>query len=199
MRYFFILIFFTFTSISVFAQSYQDSIKAYQRSYFQELLKEERLHFVPGDSSKILFFKASEQYRVKAKFKRIIDTVGFNILTHSGKEKKHYIYGQLSFSLHHKKYQLYIYQSASLMVKEGYEDYLFLPFTDLTNSVTTYGGGRYLDFKLSDIQNETLVIDFNKAYNPYCAFGEGFSCPIPPRENFMKVKVRAGEKGWVGE
>jgi uncharacterized protein len=181
---------------SVLAQSYIDSIKAYQRHYFDDLVKEERLPFELVDSNKINFFKINEEYRIAAKFKRIIDTVGFNILTHSGKQKKHFIYGSLSFKLQNKKQTLYIYQSASLSATEGYEDYLFLPFTDLTCGKESYGGGRYLDYKWSDIKDNKLVIDFNKAYNPYCAFGSGFNCPIPPKENFMKVKVRSGEKAF---
>ena len=84
-----------------------------------------------------------------------------------------------------------------LMENPQYKDYLFLPFTDLTNNETTYGGGRYIDLKLKDIREEgRLTIDFNKAYNPYCAFGEGFSCPIPPDANKLNVRVEAGEQNY---
>jgi uncharacterized protein (DUF1684 family) len=76
-----------------------------------------------------------------------------------------------------------------------YKDYLYLPFKDFTNGESTYGGGRYLDFKMSDIQeNQTIIIDFNKAYNPYCAYSDGYSCPIPPSENHLQVFIEAGEK-----
>ena len=67
---------------------------------------------------------------------------------------------------------------------------LFLHFTDKTNGSETYGGGRFLDLRIPE--GNTLVLDFNKAYNPYCAYNNGYSCPIPPKENKLKVAVRAG-------
>ena len=77
-----------------------------------------------------------------------------------------------------------------------YRDYLFVPFKDLTNAHETYGGGRYLDFRMKDIEGASCVLDFNKAYNPYCAYSEGYNCPIPPRENHLEVRVEAGEMGF---
>ena len=73
-------------------------------------------------------------------------------------------------------------------------DYLFLPFKDLTNGKKSYGAGRYLDFKLADLKEP--IIDFNLAYNPYCAYNKDFSCPIPPRENHLAIALPAGEKKW---
>ncbi len=69
---------------------------------------------------------------------------------------------------------------------------LFLPFTDLTNSKETYGAGRYIEVKSGN--GNTITIDFNKAYNPYCAYNEAYSCPIPPKENRMAIGILAGEK-----
>jgi uncharacterized protein (DUF1684 family) len=85
---------------------------------------------------------------------------------------------------------LNVYQSHTLREKEGYKDYLFLPFTDLTNGNETYGSGRYIDLRIPE--RETIIIDFNKAYNPYCAYNYGYACPIPPKENKLKVEIRAG-------
>jgi len=75
-----------------------------------------------------------------------------------------------------------------------YRDYLFLPFKDATNGDSTYGGGRYIDIRMSEINNNTLTIDFNKAYNPYCAYSDGFNCPVPPLENHLEVALEAGER-----
>jgi uncharacterized protein (DUF1684 family) len=69
---------------------------------------------------------------------------------------------------------------------------LFLPFTDLTSGVESYGGGRYIDMEVQ--KGNTWTIDFNKGYNPYCAYNEKYSCPIPPAENDLKVEVKAGVK-----
>ncbi|WP_192347263.1 DUF1684 domain-containing protein [Algoriphagus sp. Y33] len=67
---------------------------------------------------------------------------------------------------------------------------LFLPFTDQTNGGETYGGGRYMGLTIPT--GDTIELDFNKAYNPYCAYASGYACPIPPKENDLEVPIRAG-------
>ena len=76
--------------------------------------------------------------------------------------------------------------------KDEYKDYLFLPFTDLTNGDTTYGGGRYIDMRIPE--KNTIILDFNQSYNPYCAYGGNYSCPIPPAENNLDIAITAGVK-----
>lgn len=71
---------------------------------------------------------------------------------------------------------------------------LSILFKDATAPQETYGGGRYLDFKTEDIKEGKLTIDFNNAYNPYCAYNHTYSCPIPPKENNLPVRIEAGEK-----
>lgn len=74
---------------------------------------------------------------------------------------------------------------------------LFVPFKDVTNGEETYGAGRYLDSHrpgLADAGEGRIQIDFNFAYNPYCAYSERYTCPLPPRENWLAVPIRAGEK-----
>lgn len=70
----------------------------------------------------------------------------------------------------------------------------FLPFRDGTAGIETYPVGRYLDPQ--DRPDGTLVVDFNYAYNPYCAYSDGWSCPVPPRENVIKARIEAGEKSY---
>ena len=85
------------------------------------------------------------------------------------------------------------------MTNAQYKDYLFLPFTDLTSGKETYASGRYLDLKTDEIKNGKVTLDFNKAYNPYCAYVSGvYNCPIPPKENTLGVEVKAGEKLFTG-
>ena len=75
------------------------------------------------------------------------------------------------------------------------KDYLLVPFGDATSGFESYGGGRYMDFNIPDIKNNKVVLDFNKAYNPYCAYVSGkYNCPLPPRENELPVAIFAGEK-----
>jgi hypothetical protein len=74
------------------------------------------------------------------------------------------------------------------------DDYGFIPITDATSGAETYGGGRYLDISLPDTDAETIELDFNRVYNPYCAYTDHYNCPIPPRENTLAFRVEAGEK-----
>ena len=94
------------------------------------------------------------------------------------------------FKLKGKKFKLNVYQSQDLSRKPEYADYLFLPFTDNTNGLTTYGGGRYIDLKLP--LEKTVTLDFNKAYNPYCAYSKNYSCPIPPASNDLDISIPVG-------
>ena len=102
-------------------------------------------------------------------------------------------YGQINFTIDGKKYSLTLYQSPTHLKEKGLEDYLFLPFTDESNGIETYGGGRYIDLKIPKAGNE-IVVDFNKAYNPYCAYSKGFSCPKVPEQNNLPIKILGGVK-----
>lgn len=101
-------------------------------------------------------------------------------------------YGYIYFELNGKKCRLTAYQNMELIKKEEYKNYLFIPFRDGTSGVESYGGGRYLDVTIPE--NETITIDFNLAYNPYCAYSYRYSCPVPPEENTLKIRIEAGEK-----
>lgn len=87
--------------------------------------------------------------------------------------------------------KLTLYKKAS-----GNDSTLFVPFTDLTNGHETYGGGRYLDVPMPASDADQVKLDFNRAYNPYCAYNNAFSCPMPPPENRLKVHISAGEKAF---
>ncbi|MGH2646643.1 MAG: DUF1684 domain-containing protein [Ginsengibacter sp.] len=173
------------------AQIYKDSLLSYQQNYINN-------HEVVGKDDKkyIHFYPVDESYRVTATFKKKDDAKGFDMITASGKKQLYFRYGLLTFKLHNSLVHLYIYQSASLMKQEKYKDYLFVPFGDATSGFDSYGGGRYLDFTISDIKNNRLVIDFNKAYNPYCAYTAGYNCPIPPKENLLTIPIRGGEENY---
>jgi len=172
-------------------KTYKDSLLSYQQNYINthEVVSK-------ADRKYIHFYTVDESYRVTASFEKINDTKGFDMNTASGVKQKYFQYGLLTFKLHDSLIHLYIYQSASLMKQKKYKDYLFVPFGDATSGFESYGGGRYLDFIISDIKKNFLLLDFNKAYNPYCAYTAGYSCPIPPRENLLNVSISAGEKNY---
>lgn len=112
----------------------------------------------------------------------------------SGKKTPRYFkYGRLSFTIRDTLLFLTVYQGEQLMATEKYRDYLFVPYTDLTSGEESYGGGKYLEFYKKDIKVNKIMLDFNKAYNPYCAYTSGYNCPIPPRENDLNISLKAGE------
>ncbi|MBL7807472.1 MAG: DUF1684 domain-containing protein [Saprospiraceae bacterium] len=145
------------------------------------------------------FFPARKEWSIPAAFERTPEAKPFIMMTYSGQKRDYVQYGILSFSLNNQKHTLQIYQNLKLIQDSTYRDHLFLPFKDLSNGGETYGGGRYLDFRQSDIQNGILLLDFNRCYNPWCAYSDGYNCPIPPRENHLTFEIPAGERNFKGE
>ena len=140
------------------------------------------------------FFKFDSTYVVKARLERTPNSEWFNMKTTTDRVSKERVFGVLYFELKGESRQLEIYQGADLMNKEGFENYLFLPFLDETNGLESYGGGRYLDARIPN--GDHMILDFNTAYNPYCAYNDKYSCPIVPRKNFLKTRVEAGVKAF---
>lgn len=152
------------------------------------LLPQDQAHF-----SGLERFPANAAYRINARFTPSTGKAFQMPTTGSGRPQYQSI-GKLQFSLGGKSLQLTVYRNLELAGQPAYANYLFVPFTDLTNGVTTYGGGRYLD--LTGPLGDRVEIDFNRAYNPLCAYGGRYSCPIPPMENHLEVEVRAGVKAF---
>ncbi len=140
------------------------------------------------------FFDPDTAFRVVAELTRTPEAIPFLMPTNTDRMSEEVVYGLLSFELKGQRYQLEVYQNQELSTEEGYEEYLFLPFTDETNGESTYEGGRYID--LSIPEGEQLVIDFNRAYNPYCAYNKKYSCPLVPTQNHLSMEVRAGVKAF---
>ncbi len=161
----------------------------YKDATTSPLKDKDRKHFEGLD-----FFNLDSSFVVKAAFKRTLDEKPFKMKTTTDRLPMYVKYGELSFQLKEKEFKLNIYQNQGLIEKEGYEDYLFLPFLDETNGLESYGGGRFMDAKIPE--DDTIIIDFNKAYNPYCAYNDTYSCPIVPRENYLKIRIEAGVKAF---
>ena len=138
------------------------------------------------------FYEINKDFRVVADFKLIEQPLFIMMKTSTTRLSKYKEYAIVSFTLRGKAHKLIVYQSTKPPSEPKYIDYLFLPFTDLTNGEQTYDVGRYLDLKIPD--GDTIVLDFNKAYNPYCAYSKNYSCPIPPEENHLMIEVNAGIK-----
>lgn len=140
------------------------------------------------------FFAPDTNYRVRAKLVRTPEALSFHMPTTTSRTSKEVVYGIVHFSLNGSNRQLEVYQSKNPEPGEEGEDYLFLPFLDDTNGSETYGGGRYLDLSIPN--GDSLTIDFNKAYNPYCAYNKKYSCPIVPSVNRLQTKVSVGVKAF---
>ena len=137
------------------------------------------------------YFAPNPKFNIVANFVKELGTP-FDMTTSSGKLKKFRVYGYLHFSIDSIAYVLPIYQNLKLMTNPIYRNYIFIPFTDLTNGEETYGGGRYIEAKIPT--SDTFNLDFNYCFNPYCHYTTGYNCPIPPKESFLNLKIEAGEK-----
>jgi uncharacterized protein (DUF1684 family) len=153
---------------------------------------------IKADTSKVEFYPFQKNFIITAKVIALKNQPVFPMTTSSGMKKDAQKFISVQFVLNGKQYTLYGYQLMKLKESKDYADHFFIPFKDQTNGKTTYGAGRCLDFTSGDIKNNQLIIDFNKAYNPYCAFTDGYNCPIPPKENSLKLAVTAGEKKYQG-
>ena len=151
------------------------------------LLKEDIKNF-----RSLEFYPIDLAYCVQAKLVRTPDEKPFNMPTTTERKPRYRKYGELHFTLKGKQCKLDVFQSIDLIKLEEYKDYLFLPFTDLTSGNGSYGGGRYIDLKIPE--SDTIMVDFNTAYNPYCAYNHKYSCPIPPEQNDIMLEIRAGVK-----
>ncbi len=169
------------------AQHFQDELNAEYKNPEKSPLSKEDL----ADFTELPFFPIDEKYQVKAHFERTPNEKPFQMATTTNRKPIYVKYGIARFKLKGKEYNLTIFQNLGLKSKEGFEDYLFLPFTDKTNGIETYGGGRYVDLRIPKIK-DSIDIDFNKAYNPYCAYSHRFSCPVVPTYNDLKVRIPAG-------
>ncbi len=145
-----------------------------------------------SDFESLDFFPPDTNYVVTAKLVRTPESLPFLMPTNTGRTSKEVVYGIVTFTLHGKEHSLEVYQNPELMEDRDFEDYLFLPFSDQTNGKETYGGGRYLDLRVPEAN--TLVLDFNRAYNPYCAYNKKYSCPLVPAVNNLEIAVFAGVK-----
>ena len=133
------------------------------------------------------YFPINKDFRVKAVYKRndVFDTL--SLATSTGSMDKFLIVGKAIFQIQNEPQELLVLEST--LTSGGA---LFLPFQDKTSGETTYGGGRYLDVFAP--KGNSIMLDFNKSYNPYCAYTDGYTCPFPPKENRLTVAIEAGEK-----
>ena len=140
------------------------------------------------------FYAIDSNYKVTAKFVRTPMEQNFEMKTTTDRKPIYKKYGEVHFEISGKKLVLSVYQNQANLKSEKYKNHLFLLFTDKTNGHGSYYGGRYIDLEIPD--GDTIVIDFNKSYNPYCHYNSRYSCPIPPSENNLDIEIKAGIKSY---
>lgn len=192
----FILLF--FCSLYSFAQDYASSLQDYRDNTRNNFLKDEYGPLRKENVAYLAYFPANEKFILNAKVEFLHQQEPFRMPTYDGTSNLYRRYAILHFDLEGQVFQLTAYQSEALLANEKYRNYLFLPFMDDTNGEETYGGGRYIELDASEIKNGSITVDFNKAYNPYCAYSSGYRCPQPPFENSIGLPVTAGEKNYKG-
>ena len=189
-----------FSFLSAHAQEREKSdaraeISSYREKQEATFRDEKESPLPPEDRKKfkgLKYFPIDLGYRVQARFVRNETPVFFKMKTTTTRLSEYIKYGEVHFTIEGRPCSLEVYQSPEISQRPGYEDYLFIPFTDLTNGESTFEGGRYLEFRIP--ASEDVIIDFNKAYNPYCSYNPKYSCPIPPQANHLSVAIEAGEK-----
>lgn len=180
-------------------EDYISSIKEYRQKYFQEYLSDPRAPYQAEDTVHIHFYDPDVNWVLEADFHIEEAPKPFDMALYSGVTRKFSKYGTLYFKIEREQHTLAVYQDLTRMSPLT-RHRLFLPFMDITNGTETYGGGRYMDLSTNDISEDgKVLLDFNKAYNPWCAYSDGFNCPIPPRENHLQIAVEAGEKSYTKE
>lgn len=170
---------------------YQQRLNANYKDASQSPLKEKDLKNFKG----LDFFPVDSSFIVTAQLIRTENAPVFKMATTTERKPLYKEYGILKFRLKGKELQLTIYQSQDDLRDKKYKNYLFLPFTDNTSGDESYGGGRYMDVMTTDIKEDnTIKLNFNNTYNPYCAYNDIYSCPLTPRKNHLDVEIRAGIK-----
>lgn len=138
------------------------------------------------------FYPANEKFFVIAKFVRTKKEKPFEMKTSTDRKPLYVKYGEVFFTIDGLDFKLNVYRNIELSKKKEFKDHLFLPFSDLTSGNESYIGGKYIDLKIP--KGDTIVIDFNTSYNPYCAYSHRYSCPKVPLENDLNIEIKAGVK-----
>ena len=138
------------------------------------------------------FYPIDSNFFVTATFVRTENEKPFEMKTTTDRKPVYVKYGELYFTIKGSNFKLNVYKNIELSKKEEYKDYLFLPFSDLTSGKESYIGGKYIDLRIP--KGDTIVIDFNTSYNPYCAYNHKYSCPKVPLENDLDIEIKAGVK-----
>jgi uncharacterized protein (DUF1684 family) len=188
------VLFLTFSFVG-YGQDAEREILAHRKEQEAEFKSKSKSPLPPKDRKRfkhLNYCPINLKYRVNAQFVKTETPDLFKMKTTTERLPDYRKYGEVHFEIDGESFTLEVYQSPDIMKRPGYEDYLFIPFTDLTNGHETYEVGRYLELRIP--KDEKIILDFNQCYNPYCSYSPKFSCPIPPAANNLNIAIPAGEK-----
>src|SRR5688572_19174534 len=161
-----------------------------EKDRFMKSSKESPFASKPDDYHGLLYYPPDPRYRIIADLNPIESKEVVTLTTNTGEEQRYQQYALAEFDLDGYHHKLLILEVADMGPFRGK---LFFAFGDDTSADETYGAGRYLDLEKVP-GSTTITLDFNKAYNPYCAYISNYSCPFPPAQNLLKIPIKAGEK-----
>jgi len=180
------------------AQDARKEIRKYRKNQLREISRGEHAPLLKEDLKSVSFFDFAPEFRIEAKVERLTNEKPFSMPTYAGTTKEFIRFARLHFTIGGKSFALTAYKNLSLPpAVAAMNTTYFIPFKDETNDEESYGGGRYMDVSIP-ADTDIILLDFNKAYNPYCAYSDGYRCPVPPFENHLPVAVPAGEKNYTG-
>ena len=177
----------------------QQEFDAYLEKYKNEFLTDERSPLQKDDLKYLDFYSFDASWKIECSCETPQNSEAFDMDLYSGKKRSYKVHTILHCKKGKHLFNLELYQSMAYPSNPAYAHHLFLPFKDETNGEATYGGGRYIDIQDHEIQDGKVMIDFNKAYNPWCAYSSGYNCPVPPVANHLPFAVEVGEKMYKGE
>ncbi|MGI9543439.1 MAG: DUF1684 domain-containing protein [Cyclobacteriaceae bacterium] len=185
------VVYYSFCSFQVDYQTAIQQERAEKDNYMRTDPESPLPESLKADFTGLSYYPIDENYKVKASLQKIERQELLTMATNDGKEEQYIKYAYANFKIDGKEQKLLLLQP----YQTDEDDYLFLAFGDGTSGGQTYGGGRYLDLEMTSKKHITL--DFNLAYNPFCAYSDGYSCPLPPAENLLERPIRAGEKDFI--
>ncbi len=190
--------------IPAFSQSASDDIIAGYYDTIQKFRTGKNIKLMYDDASPLTleqrksfsglnYFPPDIKFYVEAELVKDDEPEIIIMKTSSDRTPAYVRYGVVNFKIDTFNLALAVYQNKKLLDLSTDQNHLFVPFRDATSGHETYGGGRYIDCEIPE-EGNVIILDFNKAYNPYCAYNPKYSCVIPPEENRLPVRIEAGEK-----
>ena len=185
------VVIFVITRSESSGQDYQNEIDDFWKDRHDFFRTSEASPFVQKgqEYSEVSYYEPNMDFKVKGKLDRFTKRETLKLGNSDGTTTTYLKFGLVSFKINGKESSLLILKTL------GFGNQYLLAFGDDTSGETTYGGGRYMDVLIG--KSDLVDLDFNKAYNPYCAYFEDFTCPLPPIENLLEIPIEAGEKNYA--